>query len=186
MSPADASALPHLGDIFTGLKNGGHLCADDGPAFFALRDDASNYQKLFKALGFELVEHPRGFYYFKGDADLTKEATKIVVFFFVQVDAWGDQGVDLEFAAFQETGIRLDSLPHFTRPGWRTCLSEAEITDVAGLAAVVRDLIRLGFAERIDEETFRFRTPAWRLFDLCSELGRESEAAKAAEPEETP
>jgi hypothetical protein len=51
------------------------------------------------------------------------------------------------------------------------------VPDAAELANVVKKLERYGFTERVSDERFRFRTPAWRFFDLCLDVWRESEAA---------
>jgi hypothetical protein len=177
----DLQALPRLRSIFDHLRSGRHLCVDDGALYLELRDKHEAYDRLFGGLGFELVEHARGFYYFRTDADLGKEAAQMVVFFFVLVEAWGDAGRDLEEVAFAPAGHRIDTLPHFTRSSWKQCMTEAGVADEAALGDVVRRLERYGFARRTDNGHFRFCTPAWRFFDLCLEI-LPTEGEAGAEP----
>lgn len=168
---------PYLQEMFNLLRGGRHLSVDDGPVYLAMRADYGEYRTLFQALGFDLVEHDRGFYYFQSAEDLGKEATQLVVFFFVLVEAWGDAGHDLEAAAFDPGGHAVTDLPHFSRESWRACMSEAGVPNEAELANVVKKLERYGFTERLGEDRFRFRSPAWRFFDLCRDVWQESEHA---------
>ena len=183
MRVEELAAQPHLREAFNHLRAGRHLSADDGPLFLALRANFEVYRALFTALGFDLVGHDRGFYYFQSTEDLGKEAAQLVVFFFVLVEAWGDAGRDLEAAAFDPAGHALDELPHLSRESWRACMGEAGVPDANELATLVKKLERYGFTERIGDDRFRFRTPAWRFFDLCLDVWRETEA-QATEPTE--
>ena len=166
----DLGAMPHLRELFDRLRSGRHLCAEDGPLYLALRAQFQTYRALFEALGFDLVQHDRGFYYFQSDAELGKEATQLAVFFFVLVESWGDVSRDIEETTFDGAGHRIDELPHFSRESWRRCMIESGTSGPEELAEVVRRLDRYGFVERLDGERFRFRTPAWRLLDLCREM----------------
>lgn len=166
---------PHLREVFDRLRSGRHLCADDGSLFLALRADFEAHRDLFGALGFELVQHDRGFYYFRSEVDLGKEATQLAVFFFVLIEAWGDDGKDLEGTAFDPRGHAIAELPHLSRDSWRRCLAEAGVKGSEDLEEVVRRLDRYGFAERVDGDRFRFRVPAWRLFELCRDASADVE-----------
>lgn len=165
----------HLPELFDKLRSGRHLCADDGPVYLSLRAEYSTYRMLFGALGFELIEHERGFYYFRSTEELGKEATQLAVFFFVLVEAWGDAGKDLAVTAFDPGGHALSDLPHMSRDSWRRCMAEAGVGTTDELGRVVLRLERLGFTERIAEDRFRFRPPAWRFLDLCLDVLADSE-----------
>jgi hypothetical protein len=180
MTVVDLEGRNHLPDLFDRLRSGRHLCADDGALFLALRADFGTYRALFEAIGFDLVEHERGFYYFRSGEDLGKEATQLAVFFFVLVEAWGDAGKDLEAAAFDPGGHAVDDLPHMTRESWRRCMEEAGVVTGEDLADLVRNLARYGFTERVGDDRFRFRTPSWRFFDLCLEVLADSEGFPSA------
>src|SRR3954468_112804 len=154
--------LPHLTEVFDRLRGGRHLCADDGAVFIALHADCESYATLFKSIGFDLIKHDHGFYYFGAETDLGKEATQLSVFFFVLVESWSDAGRDIEASAFDPAGHRISELPHLSRESWRQCLAEAGIQSETELADLVKRMDRYGFTARIDEDRFRFRTPAWR------------------------
>lgn len=181
----DLNALKHLSDIFDSLRKGQHLCADDGPLFNELHNQYGSYSVLFKSLGFDLVKHSRGFYYFRSEAELGKEATQLAVFFFILVEAWSDAGQDIEAVAFNPVGHRLSELPHFTRESWRQCMTDAGIEGKPGLSELVRRMKNYGFTERIDDELFRFRTPTWRFFDLCHDIWQENAAATKTDEDES-
>ncbi len=168
--------LTHLQDLFERLRSGRHVCAEDGALYLALRDRMSDYTRLFAALGFDLVDHARGFCYFRSDADLGKEASAQAVFFFVLVEAWSDDGRDLEDTVFDTAGHRIAELPHFTRESWRACMAEVGIPTPDALTDVLKRMERLGFTERIDDERFRFRVAAWRFLDLCRDVLEEHES----------
>jgi hypothetical protein len=162
--------LPHLPELFERLRSGRHICADDGPLYLALRAEVGSYRALFEALGFDLVGHDRGFYYFLSGEDLGKEASQLAAFFFILVEAWGDAGKDLEATAFGAAGHRLADLPHLSRDRWRRLMAEANVTNEEELSNLIRRLERYGFAERLADDRFRFRTPVWRFLDLCFEV----------------
>jgi hypothetical protein len=166
----DLAELAHLSEAFDRLRSGRHLCADDGAIYLALRANYDAYDAVFEALGFDLVRHERGFLYFRSDAELAKEATQLAVFFFVLVQAWGDAGSDIEASAFDPAGLEIAKLPHFSRDSWRECMAQSGTHDEEGLADVVRRLERNGFVERLSDDRFRFRAPAWRFLDLCREV----------------
>ncbi|MCB9609608.1 MAG: hypothetical protein H6716_23655 [Polyangiaceae bacterium] len=177
MNVEELLVKPHLQEMFNHLRGGRHLSIHDGPVYLAVRADYGQYRMLFGALGFDLVEHDRGFYYFQSGEDLGKEATQLVVFFFVLVEAWGDAGHDLEAVAFDPGGHAVAELPHFSRESWRACMSEAGVPNEAELANVVKKLDRYGFAERLSDDRFRFLSPAWRFFDVCREVWTETESS---------
>ncbi len=185
MTVVDLTDKGHLGELFDKLRSGRHLSAEDGPLYLALRTDYGTYRALFAALGFDLVEHERGFYYFRSSEDLGKEATQLAVFVFVLVEAWGDAGKDLETTALDPAGQALADLPHLTREGWRRCMAEADSATPEDLARIVQRLERLGFAEAVGEDRFRFRAPVWRFFDLCLEVLGEAEARELTSDEST-
>jgi len=169
--------LPHLSDIFQKLRGGKHLCADDGPLFIALNAHYERFAAFFKAIGFDLVKHERGFCYFQAEAELGKEASQLAVFFFVLMEAWGDAGKDVEETAFALSGHRCSELPHLSRESWRQCMAEAGIEDKNKMIGLIRRMERYGFTEWLDDDSFRFRTPAWRFFDLCNDIAKEAAAA---------
>lgn len=175
----DLEELPHLADIFQRLRGGKHLCAEDGPLFIALNARYASFAAFFAAIGFELVKHERGFCYFRAEAELGKEATQLAVFFFILMEAWSDAGKDVEETAFAASGHRCSDLPHLSRESWRQCMAEAGIDNPDKLSGLLRRMKHYGFTEWIDDDSFRFRTPAWRFFELCDEIVKEAAASAA-------
>ena len=106
----DASELPYLMRIFDELRRGKHLAEGDGPHVHALREQVESYVRLFDALGFSLVQHSRGFFYFAGDAsgNVTEQAGRMAVFTFILVESLADQGKQVE-----ETLMTLIGAPTF-------------------------------------------------------------------------
>lgn len=173
----DPTELPNLAGIFDLLRSGRHLCAADGAPYIALNAAHADYAQLFAALGFELVGDAHGFFYFRSDADIGKEAAQLAVFFFVLVEAWSDSGRDIEATVFDAAGHRASELPHLGRDSWRKCMDDAGVDSPDALVDVVRRLERYGFVERIDDDRFCFRAPAWRFLDLCRDVRAEHQAA---------
>lgn len=175
----DLSQLPELEQLFSDLRLGKHICAEDGSTYYLLRDHFEDYARLFSALGFELRSHERGFFYFHAGGDLGKEATQMAVFFFVLVDALGNEGANVRDAIFEQDH-RIDELPHFKLESHRQCLAEVDVNDPDDLDKVIGRLERYGFVETSNRGTFGFRSPAWRFVDLCYEAASD----EAAEPDE--
>ena len=55
--------LPHLAEIFDGLRRGWHFVPEESEAAAALAAEFPKYQELFVALGLNLVRHERDFFY---------------------------------------------------------------------------------------------------------------------------
>ena len=79
-------SLPHADKVFDALRRGKHISPADDEIYAALAHHPEDFRLLFKALGFELCTHPRGFYYFKGGDSLSDKVTKIAVFMFILID----------------------------------------------------------------------------------------------------
>jgi len=168
--------LPRLKDVFRELRRGRHICADDGPLHRALREHHRAFAELFEQLGFRFERHPRGFFYFCGEEALSETARRLSVFMFVLIEWLGDQGQSIGDAL--ETGTyALARLPHLTHPRYAAYMREAGVTDDTALAALVARLERLGFAQRLNADEFRFRSPVYRFLDLCEEITAEEDDA---------
>jgi len=165
----DLGSVPNLAEIFARLRRGYHVSADDGPLYLALRGNSEALRTLFGALGLALAEHQRGFYYLESEADVGKEAMQFCVFFLILVEAWGDEGRDIEHTAFSPGGHEIARLPHYSRESWRQCMLAADAGEPSQLTDIIRNLERHGFVLRLTEERFRMKAPAWRFLDLCSE-----------------
>jgi hypothetical protein len=161
--------LPHMAKIFDALRKGRHLCAEDGGLYLALRDHRDAYDALFTNLGFDFQEHPRGFFYFRGDAQLSEGAERMAVFMFVLIEALATQGHPVEEALMTR---RFDpaELPHFQGERSRQYMKEIGVASADDLPDLIRKMERMGFTAVAPDGTFRFRVPACRFLELCLEF----------------
>lgn len=175
MTETSPFALPHLSEIFDVLRRGRHLCAADGKLYRALRENLDAYQDLFHHLGFRLQVHGRDFYYFRGKGSLSLQASRMAVFVFILIEALSDQGEPVVDTLMTRT-FSVPDLPHLKGARYRAYLKEAGVLSEDDLRGILRQLERFGFIQRHTDETFSFRTPAYRFFDICVEILDRDEA----------
>lgn len=180
MSEKSPFALPHLAEIFNQLRRGRHLCPEDGDLYRALRQDGEAFRDCFHHLGFRLEAHPRDFFYFRGSDGLSPQASRMALFVFILIESLADQGRPVVDTLMTET-FAISELPHLKSARYRAYLQEAGGAGEDDLRAIIRQLDRFGFANRLTDDTFRFRTPAYRFFDLCIDILNRDQAAPAGE-----
>ena len=180
---SDLAELPHLEHIFDDLRRGKHLAEGDGPHVHALRENVEAYARLFDALGFTLVQHPRGFFYFSADpsSTVTDQAGRMAVFTFILVESLADQGKQVEETLMTHT-FNVAELPHLSTDRFVTYMRDVGVISIDDIRQVLKNMRRLGFAELVGDDLFRFRTPAYRFLDLCSELAAEQGESEPDEP----
>jgi hypothetical protein len=49
-------------------------------------------------------------------------------------------------------------------------MAQFGIYDGDGLRTVGTNMIRMGFAERVNDEVFAFRCPVYRFLDICQDI----------------
>jgi len=162
-------ALPYLSEIFDALRRGRHLCAEDGGLYSSLQENLSTYHDLFQHLGFRLEQHPRDFFYFRGKDSLSQQASRMALFVLILIESLADHGQPIVDTLMTQT-FSIPDLPHLKAARFRTYLKESGVVDEDGLRGIVRQLDRFGFCQRLTDNTFRFRAPAYRFFDLCLEV----------------
>lgn len=172
-----ASALPHLREIFDLLRRGRHICEADAEYYWALKDNVDKYAAFFDQLGFSLVAHGRGFYYFHEHVTFSERARRMAVFMFILVEHLADRGEAIEETLLSRL-FRIDDLPHFRSDRYRGYMEEADITCEADLTNVLRGMELLGFLKREDEGSFRFQRPVYRFLDLCLEVLNDGEPSE--------
>ncbi|RFA27299.1 hypothetical protein CAI21_14755 [Alkalilimnicola ehrlichii] len=175
-------ALPHLEQIFPRLARGGHITADSGNLYQALREHERAFVDLFRHLGFRLVSDSRGFYYFEGQTDqpLTPQVRKLAVFTFIIVEALAEEVDNVESEFFERSWV-LDQLPHLQRERYIGYLKQLDIELTReGLASIVNSLERFGFVRKLEGERFQYLAPAYRFLDHCLKV---AEAADQADRE---
>ncbi|MHB8803566.1 MAG: condensin complex protein MksE [Rhodocyclaceae bacterium] len=159
-------SLPYLAQVFEALRKGQHLSPQDKELYAALANNFSDFQLLFKELGFQLFEHLRGFYYFKGVGALSDKATKLSVFMFILIEHLAGQGFDIEEGLMTHI-FSVEALPHESTARYSGYMKEAG----AGVMSCIKGLAVLGFLQLAkDEKTFQFRLPVYRFVDVCLEI----------------
>jgi len=169
MPDSSPFALPLLDEIFNELRRGRHICAADGKVYWALRDNLDAFQDLFGRLGFRLQAHQRDFFYFRGQDSLSQQASRMAVFVFILIESLSDQGETVVDTLMTRTFSIVD-LPHFKSTRYRAYLKEAGISEEDDLLNLLRQLERFGFIQRNADNSFNFRAPAYRFFDVSIEI----------------
>ena len=99
-------------------------------------------------------------------------------FVFILIETLSDQGEPVVDTLMTRT-FSVPDLPHLKGARYRAYLKEAGATDEDDLRGILRQLERFGFIQRHTDDTFIFRTPAYRFFDVCIEiLGRDEARIK--------
>jgi hypothetical protein len=157
--------LPKQKDLYEALVSGKHLCLEDGDIFATLHDHEDDYRTLFSGLGMTLVGDPRGFFYLDGTR--TPANMKDILFFMaIFFESLDEQGYALEDAVLQGT-FRYSELPHLKHQRYADVMERAAgVKDAEGLKQIVGSMARYRFVVTEGADAFRFRTPAYRLFDL--------------------
>jgi hypothetical protein len=161
--------LPGLKDIFEALRQGRHLCQADGSLYRYLEDHRETFSDLFGQLGFELKKHRRDFYYFYSRNTISEKSERMAVFMFMLIEWITDQGHNIEEALMNQQ-FSFDELPHLTTQRHRDIMAQLGIFDGDGLRTVGTNMIRMGFAERVNDEVFAFRCPVYRFLDICQDI----------------
>lgn len=174
--------LEKLEEIFRELSRGRHLSAADGDLFAALEKYPTEYQALFKKLGFELVCDARGFYYFFGARATANNVNRLALFLYILIDWLADNGEGIT-AALAGKSFNLNELPHLSSERYRSYLSHVGIATPADLAETIRTMENFGFLAQTGDGTFRLLPPAHRIVDACVAAGVDAEnnAEEAAE-----
>lgn len=147
---------------------------------------------LFQALGYELVHHGQGFYYFKGGHALTTQRLQaITLFTLILFQDLEDKKFQQEERAWERTLLvrlfNVNELPHFETSQRRSLLFNVGVTPETLHEKVLRPMARLGMLEMVGTEQFQFRSPIYRFVDLCLQFADEdwesglSEAADAGQ-----
>ena len=145
------------------------------------------YRALFKALGFELVCDPRGFYYFVPEqmgAQVNKTAQRLALFTFILVEHLADQGRD-PLAVLDGGTLGRDELPALLDK-YRDLFLQAEVTTQDELEEkVIRRLTQLGFAED-SNGIYRFLPPMHRFLDVCLSVQQDRDLAASLHSSDLP
>ena len=169
---------PKLALIFRQLRDGWHLCLEDGELYSAIEENAEGFTALFEALGYTLEPHRKGIYFFRGDSAVTDTARRFAVFTFILVEHLGDSGRGIEEALLTTT-FAVEELPHLQTDRYRETMAEVGVASLDDLSKLVSSMQRFGFTA-IEQDRIRFRRPVYRLIDLCARVLETEEGASEA------
>jgi hypothetical protein len=174
----DLAELSLLAPIFRELFKGYHVSRRDAELYSQLSNQQDAYRALFKALGFELVCDPRGFYYFVPEqmgAQVNKTAQRLALFTFIIVEHLADQGRD-PLAVLDGGSLGRDELPPLLEK-YRELFLQAEVQTQDELEEkVMRRMTQLGFASE-DNGVYRFLPPMHRFLDVCLSVQQDRDLA---------
>jgi hypothetical protein len=174
----DLSELSLLAPIFRELFKGYHVSRRDAELYSQLSNLQDAYRALFKALGYELVCDPRGFYYFVPEqigAQVNKTAQRLALFTFIIVEHLADQGLD-PLAVLDGGSLGRDELPPLLEK-YRELFLQAEVQTQEELEEkVMRRMTQLGFATE-EQGTYRFLPPMHRFLDVCLSVQQDRDLA---------
>lgn len=183
----DLSEMTQLQAIFRELFKGYHLSRSEPECYAQLSTMQDQYRALFKALGFELVCDPRGFYYFVPEqmgTQVNKTAQRLALFTFILVEHLADQGRD-PLAVLDGGSIGRDELPALLDK-YRDLFLQAEVTTHEELEEkIIRRLTQLGFAED-SNGVYRFLPPMHRFLDVCLSVQHDRDLAASLHSTDLP
>ena len=64
----------------------------------------------------------------------------------------------------------INQLPHLKNARYKNNMSQLDVLDEDGLANIVTSMVRTGFAERLNDSSFAFRSPVYRFLDICQDI----------------
>ncbi|MDQ7984028.1 Mks condensin complex protein MksE [Pseudomonas sp. G34] len=174
----DLKEMTQLAAAFRDLFKGYHISRSEPECYAQLSSMQDQYRALFRALGFELVCDPRGFYYFvpeQAAPQVNKTAQRLALFTFILVEHLADQGRD-PLSVLDGGTIGRDELPALLDK-YRDLFLQAEVTTHEELEdKVIRRLTQLGFAED-SNGVYRFLPPMHRFLDVCLSVQHDRDLA---------
>ena len=183
----DLKEMTQLAAAFRDLFKGYHISRSEPECYAQLSSMQDQYRALFRALGFELVCDPRGFYYFVPEQvapQVNKTAQRLALFTFILVEHLADQGRD-PLSVLDGGSIGRDELPALLEK-YRDLFLQAEVTTFEELEdKIIRRLVQLGFAED-SNGVYRFLPPMHRFLDVCLSVQHDRDLAASLHSSDLP
>lgn len=189
---ATTFGLPRrIDSVFRALRMGRHLCRDDGEDFYDVQREEERYTAVFKALGYNLVHHTQGFYYFTGQSTLhSKRLRAATLFMLILFQDLEDNKFNEPERSWERTLLnrqfKVNELPHFSTGHRRMLMHAVGITRDNLETKLLRFLTQLGVIE-LSGGVMHFRPPVYRFVDLFLQYAddeqwqRRQDAAQEAE-----
>lgn len=170
--------LPQIKEVFDKLRQGSYITHEQGGLHTALAEHYEDYKAYFEPLGLNLVRHPRDFFYLQTEAAENTPASAslppIAVFCFILIEATANEGRPVEEYLLTER-FSVAGLPHLKSDRYKAHLRAVEVDDEASLRRIVKSMVRYGWVEYFNDDTFRFLRPFHRVFDKCQEISQAAE-----------
>jgi len=173
------ASLPRLKEIFRQLSAGRHISVEDGVVYQDMLKHEEAFKSLFSNLGFWMEKHPRGFFYFRGEERVSERAALMALFMFILVDHLAGRGAPIE-ESIMTNEFAINELPHLTAERYAMLMKDGGIADHEALEKLLKRMERLGFVA-CKNGRMRFRTPAYRLLDLCLQIHQETHEEDSGE-----
>ncbi len=165
--------------MFRLLRSGKHICREDINEYRDLERNEDQYRVLFDGLGYHLVHHGQGFYYFTGSNTLSTQRLQAITLFVLILFQ------DLDDRKFQDSDrswerklvsreFRVSELPHFQTSNRRSLLYNVGVTPELLQEKVLRPMAKLGMLTVSGSDSFRFRSPIYRFVELCMQLAEQN------------
>lgn len=180
LSQIHLNKLPRLKELFSLLNGGRHINRIADPVLWAeLEIEASQYESLFGALGYELRIDERGFAWFQtpeASSTVSKATRQLALLFMLLFEQQANAGQHLgRFTDWRIDRLLLSGLWDKNRQ-----LLEAEgFADVDPLQQLLDTATRYGFAETTSSG-WRLLPAVFRYLDRFEELAANSNQADAA------
>ncbi len=175
-----ASHLPQGRLIYTKLREGTHLSADSPdqfPLYKELEQHRESYTHLFALLGYELVYHPDGFFYFIYPDSVTGQSLttsrKVALLIYTLVDFLQDNNFDPANTISSES-IELRLIDD-TRNHYSDLYTQADLATMDAVTNLLEWMARRGFCQFVSDERVRFLKPVARFLEAAEELAEAGE-----------
>lgn len=180
---------PQTASVFRALRMGKHLSRRQGEVYYDLDRHYKQYAAVFGALGYRLIRHEQGFYYFAGDSVLRAQRLRAITLFVLILFQ------DLEDKKYSQGGrswerelltrqFTVAELPHFATAQRRALMHAVGVTPES-LDSKLRFMSTLGFIDINSADSFHFLPPIYRFVDLFLIYADDEQWARQLEqPEE--
>ncbi|MCL6271305.1 hypothetical protein M3P05_15380 [Sansalvadorimonas sp. 2012CJ34-2] len=184
-----AEKLPHSHQIYTRLREGVHLSVDSPdqfPLYKELEQHRDSYTALFSLLGYELIYHPDGFFYFTYPDSTTSQSLtmsrKVALLIFTLIDFLQDNNYD-PAATITGEKIALQLLDD-TRRHFADLYQQAELSSYDSVSNLLEWMARRGMCLITDEDHIRFLKPINRFLAAAEQVTADAEQAQEMNQEQ--
>lgn len=170
-----STQLPNGRLIYTRLREGTHLSADSPDQFALFKEletHRESYTHLFALLGYELVYHPDGFFYFVYPDSVTGQSLstsrKVALLIYTLIDFLQDNNYDPAATITSET-IELRMIDD-TRRHYSDLYEQADLGTLNAITNLLDWMARRGFCQVVSDDHIRFLKPISRFLEAAEQV----------------